>query len=275
MDILGSLFSKPDATPLMDKLDLKKTLGEGADYNIGTIDKFKEYAPDLTNFMSDLYKQTVDPRALDAQSKAYSIGNQLADKGQTDLMGDFFDYARRQGLETAAATGSPISGSFTQSYGANLGAQQLYKNQLQGLNILGGQADRDRSLSQGFMNPALGLFQQNMVTPGQALGVGQYNNEIGNQNKLIQFSNDQRQSWFDTLLTDTLKSVVSTPFSLLQNTNSMVANAPQTAVNMCGGGGGGGGMPMNTYGGGGGGGAWAGSVGDSMGGMGGGFGMIA
>lgn len=273
MDIIGNLFSKPDAVPLMGTLDLNKTLGNAAAYNVGTIDQFKEYAPDLTGFMSSLYNQTVNPQALDAQNKAYSIGNQLVDKGSTDLQGDFFSYARRMGLETASATGMPISGSFTQSYGANLGAQQLYQNQLKGLDILGVQQRNDQGLAQGFMQPAMGLFQTNLVTPGQAIGVGQYNNEIGNQNKMINFANSQRQSWFDSLLTDTLKSVVSTPFSFIQNANSVVANAPQT---MCGGGGGGGqqSMPMNTYSGGGGGG-WAGSVGDSMGGFSGGGGMFA
>lgn len=227
---LDSLFGKADASPTMDKLDLAGALKEGADYNISTIEDFKDYGPELAQFMQGLYKDTVDPRALQAQDTAYNIGNQLATTGQTDLMGDFFNYARRTGLETAARTGAPIYSGFAQGVGANLGSQQILANQMGGLGILNQQAGVDRGLAQQFQQPGLGLFQNNLVSPGQSIQVGQYNNEIQNQNKLINFANSQRESWFDSLLTQTAKSVVGMPFNFVGNAANVVASSPQLAA---------------------------------------------
>jgi hypothetical protein len=57
---------------------------------------------------------------------------------------------------------------------------------------------------------------------------------ITHQNQAIQFANSQLKSGFDQLLSDTLASTVSTPFKLIQNSNSVVQQAPQMMASMCG-----------------------------------------
>lgn len=247
MSIFDDLFSKPDAAPRMGTVDVAKELGVGAQFNIDQLEKFKEYAPDFSTFMKGQFESLQDPRAAAAEQTQFDVGGQLANRGQTDLMGDFFDYSRRQGLETAAATGAPISGSFTQSLGSNLGAQQLLQNQLKGLGILGNQTGIQNQRTMSFMQPAFNILGANMVNPATTLQAGFQNNEIMNQNRMIDFANSQRQSWFDTLLSDTAKSVVGSPFKFVGNSFDLAANSPQIvggmAMNMCGGGGGG--MPAS------------------------------
>jgi len=72
------------------------------------------------------------------------------------------------------------------------------------------------------------------------------NNNIANQNSYIDFANNQQKSWFDNVLTGSLQSAISTPFSFFNNANSVVANSPQTAVGMFSGMMGGGNPASNT-----------------------------
>lgn len=240
--LLDSLFGRPDASPTLDTVQFDKAAQQGADYNKAQFDAFKDYSPSMTKFMQNLFNQSYGSQGLAADNTQFSIGSQLANQGQTDLMGNFFDYARRQGLETAASTGAPISGSFTQSLGANLGSQQLLKNQRTGVGLLNQYGQTQASRFGAFLQPSLNLMQNNMVNPQAFMQGAQFNNGITNQNKMIDFANSQRTSWFHTMLSDTAKSVVGAPFKFVGNSFDLAANSPQIvggmAMNMCGGGGG-------------------------------------
>jgi hypothetical protein len=232
MGIFDSLFSSPDAAPLLDTINIDQTLKKGTDFNIDQFKQFEEYAPGQTQFIQNLFNQSYGAQGKAADQAQFDIGTQLVNKGQTNLMGDFFDYARRQGLETAAATGAPISGSFAQGLGSSLGAKSLMQNQITGINLLNNYGQTQGARAQGFMRPSLNLLQQNYVSPTARFGLEQYNNQIANQNKYIDFANNQATSWFDTLLSDTLKGAVGMPFQLFQNATNVVANAPQMMAGM-------------------------------------------
>jgi len=236
--IFDSLFSRPDAAPTMKTVDVAKEFAKADTFNQERFDSFKGYAPEQSAFMKDLFGQLFDDRAKAAEQTAFDIGNQLAGKGQTDLMGDMFKQNRRMGLEAAAATGAPTTSQFSSGYAGSFGARSLLQNQLQGLNILGGQSAIQANRANQFMQPSLGMLQGSMATPGQFYQGATYNNQIENINRQISHVNDQRQSWFDTLLTDTLKSGISMPFNMIQSSNSVLSNAPQmvagAAMNMCG-----------------------------------------
>lgn len=249
--ILDSLFAKPDAAPTMDTIDAAKEFAKASDFNQERFKDFQKYAPEQSAFMKDLFGQLYDSRAKQAEQTAFDIGNQLATGGQTDLMGDFFKYNRRLGLESAASTGAPTTSQFASGYAGSMGARSLLQNQLQGLGILGQQAQIQQGRAFQFMQPSLGQLQTSMVTPQQFYQAATYNNQIENINKQIDFQNSQRQSWFDTLLSDTLKSAVGMPFNLIQNANNVAASAPQIFAGMATSyiGGGGGGIMSKIFGG--------------------------
>lgn len=231
MGLFDSLFSKTDATPKLDTVNYTAAANQGLDYNQGALQRFQSTAPANVDFMSKLFNQ-YSGNAKQADSTVYNLGNQLATKGQTDLMGDFFQYSRRQGLENAAATGAPISGSFGQSLGSSLGVQNILQNQLTGANLLGNYSQQQGQRFQSFLQPSLGALNASFVNPQAFMSGAQQNTDISNQNKYIDFANSQRSSWFDTLLSDTAKSAVGMPFSFTQNASNVAASSPQIAAGM-------------------------------------------
>jgi hypothetical protein len=238
--ITDSLFGTKSA-PTLSQTDYSQAAQQGATYNQSQIPEFENYGTGLTQYMSNLFNKTVNPQALSAQNTQYNLGNQLATTGQTSAMGNFEQYARQMGLQNAAATGAPLSGSFAQGLGTNLSEQQILQNQLQGSNMLGAYAQNQQGLAQSFAQPALGVLNASLVNPQVFMQGAAANNAIANQNSYINYANSRQQSFLGNLLTGAAESAISTPFSSFENMNSFGANAPQEAMQMCGGGGGGGG----------------------------------
>ena len=157
--ILGSVFGTPAKAPDLTQTDYTAAANQGAAYNQSQIGNYESYAPGFTNFIKNLYGQTVNPQATAAQNTQYNLGNQLATQGYSNAQSNFLNYSRTLGLENAAATGAPVSGTFAQGLGTNIGMQQILQNQLQGQGILGNYAQNQQNLAQGFMAPSQSLFR--------------------------------------------------------------------------------------------------------------------
>lgn len=234
MSILDSLFSKPQGAPDQSQTDYTAAANQGAAYNAGQISNFESYSPGFTSFIKNLYGSTVNPQATSAQNTQFNVGNQLATQGYTSAQGDFFNFARQQGLESAAATGAPVSSAFGQNLGTSLGAQTVLQNQLQGTNLLNSYSQNQQNLALGFMAPSQQILSSSLVSPTAFMQGAAANNTIANQNAEINFANGQQHSWFDNVLTGAAESAISTPFSLGNNANSAIANSPQTGIGLVG-----------------------------------------
>lgn len=228
MSILGSIFGTSKA-PTLSTTDYTAAANQGASYNSGLINQYESYAPGFTDFIKNLYNNTVNPQATSAQNTQYNIGNQLATNGYTDAQSNYLSFARQQGLEAAAATGAPTSSAFTQSLGNNLGMQQILNNQLQGTNLLNNYSQNQQQLAQSFMQPSLNVMNRSFVNPTAFMQGAAANNSISNQNRYINFANSNQNSFFDNVVSGTLGSLISTPFSFSNNISGMSSNIPQTS----------------------------------------------
>jgi hypothetical protein len=217
MGLFDSLFSTPKGAPTLSQTDYTAAANQGAAYNSGLLNQYEQYAPGITDFVKNLYGQTVNPQAIQAQQTQFDIGNQLATQGHTNAQSNFEQYARTMGLQNAAASGAPVGGSFAQSYGTSLGLQQILGNQLQGTSLLNNYAQNQQGLAQGFMQPAQSTLSASQVSPTAFMQGAAANNQIANQNSEINFANSQQHSWFDNLLTSTAQSVVGAPFKFVGN----------------------------------------------------------
>jgi len=217
MGLFDSLFGTPKGAPDLSQTDYTAAANQGSAYNQGQIGQYEQYAPGFTDFIKNLYGQTVNPQATAAQNTQYNIGNQLATNGYTQAQGNFEQYARTMGLQNAAASGAPVGGSFAQSYGTSLGLQQILGNQLQGTSLLNNYASNQQNLAQGFMQPSQNVMGSSLVNPQAFMNGAQANNQIANQNSEINFANSQNSSWFNKLLTNTAQSVVGAPFNFVSN----------------------------------------------------------
>lgn len=230
MDFLDDIFGKPDASPTLKTTDYAGAAKQGAKYNWGQLAEFEKQAPGLTRFMRGLFNESFGAKGRQAEDTLFNLGTQLANTGQTDLQGDFMAYSRRLGLENAAATGAPLSGSFGQSLASSYGANRILGQQLTGANILGNYAQTQANRAFSFSQPAQQVLQSNLINPQAFMQGAQQNNDIVNQNRYINFANSQSQSWFDSLLSQTAKSVVGVPFNFTQSAAGVVSNAPQIAA---------------------------------------------
>ena len=101
-----------------------------------------------------------------------------------------------------------------------------------GANLLGNYGQSQSSRFQSFLQPANATLNASLVSPTAFMQGAQQNNDIANQNSYINFANSNSKSWFDTLLSDTAKSVVGMPFSLTQNASNVAASSPQIAAGL-------------------------------------------
>lgn len=207
-DILGDLFGSRPNIPNPVTVNPTQVSNQAAGYNTSQIGNYENYAPGFTNFVSNLYSNTVNPQATAAQNTQYNIGNQLATQGYTSAQGDFLNYARQQGLESAASTGAPLSGSFAQGLGTNISMQQILGNQLQGTSLLNNYAQNQQGLAQSFMQPSMGLFQQNLSSPGQFLSTAQGNANTQNQFNLASANANAQADPFGNFLTSSFNTVL-------------------------------------------------------------------
>lgn len=206
--ILGDLFGSRAKIPDPVTVDATAEANKAADYNTSQIGNYENYAPGFTDFIKNLYSQTVNPQATQAQNTQYNLGNQLATQGYSDVQSNFLNYARQQGLEQAASTGAPLSGSFAQGLGTNISMQQLLGNQLQGTSLLNNYAQNQQSLAQSFINPSLSVFNNDLSNPGQFLSVAQNNAATQNQFNMASAQAASQASPFGNFLTSTFNTVL-------------------------------------------------------------------
>ena len=248
-----SLFGGGASAPDLSQTNYSAAAQQGATYNQSQIPQYEQYAPGLNSFMKSQYNSLVNPQATQAQNTEFNLGNQLATQGYTNAQSNFLNYSRTLGLENAASTGAPISGSFAQGLGTNLGMQQILGNQLQGQNLLNNYSTNQQGLAQSFEQPAQGILNSTLVSPGLFMQGAAANNAIANQNSYINFANSQNNGFLGNLLTGAVSSAISTPFSSFENINSASSNPVGDISQICGKGGGGGGTSDQAGAGGGGG----------------------
>lgn len=143
---------------------------------------FGNYAPGLTDLVQNLFNNAY-PQVGAALNTNSATGQSLATTGTTPAMTNAMNYYRQLGLQTAAATGAPVSSAFGQNLGGSLGAQQILSNQLQGTNILSGVAQQGGQLGMQMLQPSFGILNSSLTTPGQVMQNAQQNastiNEMG------------------------------------------------------------------------------------------------
>lgn len=150
---------------------------------------FGSYAPQLTSLIQNLFNNAY-PQVGQALNTNSSLGTQLATTGSTSAANNAMAYYRQLGLQTAGATGAPISSAFAQNLGGSLGAQQIIQNQQAGSGILSGVAQQGGQLGMQMLQPALNTFgsnlQSNLTTPGQVMSTQANNASMQNQQNVLQ-----------------------------------------------------------------------------------------
>lgn len=229
--MLDDIFGKPDALPRLKKLELP-------DVSEGIAEWSTQFNPETLKKLTG----GVDTLNADVQRRIKgTYGNFDTDWAKAQettssfLRGEIPADVASSISRSAAARSMGGGFGFGSGMGRNLEARDLGLTSLDllttGFNRMGSQLGTARNLNPydvgGFaFTPQQLLARQDQET--------MTNLGITHQNQAIDFQNSQRRSWFDTLLTDTLKSTIETPFKLVQNSNTMVQQAPQMAMSMCG-----------------------------------------
>lgn len=181
--ILDNIFGSKVNVPNAVTVDASAEANKAASYNKEQLAGFKDYAGDVASFMQNLYKN-ISPNIQGALDTNYSVGTQLATTGTTKATKSALDYYRRIGLETAAATGAPVSSQYAQNYGGSLAATQILNNQIQGTNILAQNANQNTNLTNTYVAPALTTFQASLANPNAFISAAQGNATAQNQMNL-------------------------------------------------------------------------------------------
>lgn len=180
-DILSSFFGSKTQVPKAVTVNAADEANKAANYNISQANQFGSYAGNLTKYMKDLFNQTVNPQANQAENTYYNNANQLATTGTTSAVQNYQQYARRLGLEQASSTGAPISSQYGQSLGGSFSIEKILQNQLQGSSMLNQYGQQQNQLAQSFMQPALQTYSANLSSPGQFISTALSNAQMQNQ----------------------------------------------------------------------------------------------
>jgi hypothetical protein len=184
-DILSSLFGSKVQIPNAVTVDPNAAAGTAQNINQNAANSYGNYAPGLTSLIQGLFNNAY-PQVGAALNTNSNLGEQLATTGTTSVQQNAMNYYRSLGLQTAAATGAPVSSAFSQNLGGSLGAQQLLQNQEQGSNILSGVESQGASLGMAQLQPSFGVLQSNLTTPGQVMSTDLSNAQMTNQQNVLQ-----------------------------------------------------------------------------------------
>lgn len=201
--IFGSKVKVPDAVTVDAAAEAKKA----ASYNQDQLTAFKDYASDSSEFMKNLFSQ-LSPNLQSALDTNYSVGTQLATTGTTKAATGALDYYRRLGLETAAATGAPVSSQFSQNLGGSLGIMQILQNQIQGTNILAQNASQQQSVTGQYLNPAMATFSSSLTNPATFISAAVGNANTTNQMNLAKAQADAAADPFGNYMANLFSTVV-------------------------------------------------------------------
>lgn len=206
MGLLDSLFGSKVNIPSAVTVDPTKAAQGAASFNQSQAGQFQQYAPQLTDFIHNLFSQQY-PQVGQALQTNSNLGQQLATTGTTKAMTDAMAYYRQLGLQTAASTGAPISSAFAQNLGGSLGAQQILQNQLQGSNILNGVTSQGGQLGMQQLQPAFGVLNSSLTTPGQFMQTESANAQAQNQQGILASEYNAQANPAATYLMQILSSV--------------------------------------------------------------------
>lgn len=201
--ILDSLFGKKVSAPDAVTVDATAEAKKASAYNQEQLTNFQGYSADTVKFMQNLIN-TTNPNISGALNTNYNLGTELATTGTTKAARGALDYYRRIGLETAAATGAPVSSQFSQNYGGSFGASQILANQTAGSNILATNTNQNMQLLNTELSPALSTLNASYASPSSFISAAQTNAGAVNQSNLIKAQADSSASPFGNFIASLL-----------------------------------------------------------------------
>lgn len=191
MSFLDNLFGSKVQIQQAPTVDPGASAQSAQNINQNAVSAFGNYAPQLAGYVQNLFNQQ-NPNVQAGLNTNYNLGTQLANTGTTSAMTGAMNYYRQLGLQTAAATGAPVTSAFAQNLGGSLGANQILQNQLQGSSILGQNTQQQSQLGMQFLQPSYGVLSSSLTTPSQVAGIGLQNASLTNsQNNLASQANAQ------------------------------------------------------------------------------------
>lgn len=183
-NLLSSIFGSNVQIPQAVTVDPAAAAATAQGINTQATSQFGSYAPQLTQLIQSLFNNAY-PQVGAALNTNSSLGQSLATTGTTPVETNAMNYYRSLGLQTAAATGAPVSSSFSQNLGGSLGAQQLLSNQEQGGNILSQVTSQGSQLGMQMLSPSFGVLGSNLTTPGQVMNTETQNAQMQNQQNVL------------------------------------------------------------------------------------------
>lgn len=182
---LATLFGSNVQIPSAVTVNPAQAAQTAQGINTSAASAYGSYAPGLTSLIQGLFNNAY-PQVGQALNTNSNLGQQLATTGTTSAQTNAMNYYRSLGLQTAAATGAPVSSAFSQNLGGSLGAQQILQNQEQGSGILSNVASQGASLGMAQLAPSLGILNSNLTTPGQVMSTETSNAQMTNQQNVLQ-----------------------------------------------------------------------------------------
>lgn len=207
-DPLSYFFGSKVNIPEAKTVDPTQAATSAANFNQTQANQFGKWAPGLTNMVQGLFNDAY-PQVNAALNTNANLGQQLATTGTTSAMTNAMNYYRQLGLQTAAATGAPISSAFAQNLGGSLGAQQILSNQLQGSQILSGVTSQGGQLGMQQLQPALGVLNSNLSTPSQFMNTELQNAQMQNQQGILKSEYDAQANPAGSWMVNELASIVN------------------------------------------------------------------
>lgn len=181
--------NKTPEAPKLQQVDVAGTMRQGQDMATDWTKRWQEMAPGMDVKELARIEGLKTPEQLALESQRSGIAGQLMSKGATGLMGDYMKYMRSQGMQVAAATGTPTSG-FGQAIATNLGANQLLQNQLLGANLANTVLNYNMAQQQMAMMPSNALLGAGMPNQNAVMQGAMQNVDIANQQALMNYQVD-------------------------------------------------------------------------------------
>ena len=191
MGLLDSIFGSKVQIPSAVTVDPTQAAGQAQGINANAASAYGSYAPQLTHLIQGLFNNAY-PQVGQALNTNANLGQQLATTGTTSVQTNAMNYYRQLGLQTAAATGAPVSSAFAQNLGGSLGAQQLLQNQEAGSGILSGVAQQGSSLGMSMLAPSEGILNSSLTTPGQIMSTELSSAQMQNQQNVLKSQYDSQ-----------------------------------------------------------------------------------
>lgn len=208
-DPLSALFGSKVQLPAPTTVNATAAAGQAGQINQQAAGAFGSYAPGLTSLIQGLFNNAY-PQVGQALNTNSSLGQSLATTGTDPAMTNAMNYYRQLGLQTAAATGAPVSSGFAQNLGGSLGVQQILQNQMQGAGLLQNVASQGSQLGMQMLQPSFGILNSSLTTPGQVMQNNQQNASTVNEMGVAQAQYNAQPNPAAAWMVNELATVVNT-----------------------------------------------------------------